>query len=79
MSTIFILLALYVVTIGIFIYFVLRYYPNIRTVKYLIRTVHYNSLDFMWIPLLNTAVIITIALGIVVCKIVNFINDIKIK
>lgn len=79
MSTIFILLALYVVTIGIFIYFVLRYYPNIRTVKDLIRTVNYNSLGFMWIPLLNTAVILTIALGIVVCKIVNFINDIKIK
>jgi len=79
MSTIFILLALYVVTIGIFIYFVLRYYPNIRTVKDLIRTVNYNLLGFMWIPLLNTAVILTIALGIVVCKIVNFINDIKIK
>lgn len=79
MSTIFVLLALYVVTIGIFIYFVLRYYPNIRTVKDLIRTVNYNLLGFMWIPLLNTAVILTIALGIVVCKIVNFINDIKIK
>lgn len=80
MTLLFQLLMTYIITMAIFIFFVLRWYPKVRTVKDLVRTIDDDlGMVFMWLPLLNTAVLLTVAIGFIICKIINFINDIKIR
>lgn len=80
MTLLFQLLMTYIITMAIFIFFVLRWYPKVRTVKDLVRTIDDDlGMGFMWLPLLNTAVLLTVAIGFIICKIINFINDIKIR